>query len=103
ADVFAGPGINTRAICTPDKNTLGTVQVVTPPPPGAPDAVADVAQTDQDKAVDVDVLANDTANKTLAIDKSSLAITSGPDHGSANVNADDTVTYTQASGLSSFE
>jgi LPXTG-motif cell wall-anchored protein len=100
ADVFAGPGINTRAFCTPDKNTLGTVQVVTPPPPGAPNAVADVAQTDQGKSVDVDVLANDTANKSLAIDKDSLAITGGPAHGSAKINTDHTVTYTPASGFS---
>jgi LPXTG-motif cell wall-anchored protein len=94
-DAFDNLGhIFARAFCDPDKNTLGAVSVVKPPPPGAPDAVADVAQTDQGKAVDVDVLANDTPNAALAIDKDSLAITSNPSNGSAKVNADHTVTYT---------
>ena len=48
-------------------------------------------------------LANDTANAALAIDKGSLAITSNPSNGSVKVNADDTVTYTPASGLPSLE
>ena len=57
-----------------------------------------VAQTDEGKPVTIDVLANDTANAALAIDKGSLAITSNPSNGSVKVNADDTVTYTPDAG-----
>ena len=100
-DAFdTGDHIFVRAFCDANALTLGSVSVVAPPPPGAPNAVADVAQTDEGKAVDIDVLANDTANPALAIDKDSLAITANPDHGSAKVNADHTVTYTPAAGFS---
>lgn len=101
ADVFNNPNLllPTRAFCDPDANTLGTVQVVTPPPPGAPDAVADTAKTGEGKSVTVDVLANDTPNAQLPIDTSSVAVTSAPSHGTAVVNDDHTITYTPASGF----
>jgi LPXTG-motif cell wall-anchored protein len=95
ADVFDNAGhVLVRAFCDPSTNNLGTVQVVTPPPPGAPDAVADVASTDQGTAVTIAVLDNDTANEQLAIDENSLAVIEDPAHGSATVNADRTISYT---------
>jgi hypothetical protein len=100
ADVFATTAIPTRAFCDPDPNTVGTVQVVTPPPPGAPNAVADVAQTDEGAPVTINVLANDVANAQVPIDTSSLAITKNPSHGGAKINtADHTVTYTPNAGF----
>jgi LPXTG-motif cell wall-anchored protein len=99
-DAFGnGLGIFVRAFCDPASTVLGKVQVVTPPPPGAPNAVADVVQADENKAVTIDVLANDTPDAQLAIDKDSLAITANGAHGSAKVNADHTVTYTPANGF----
>jgi LPXTG-motif cell wall-anchored protein len=95
-----GVHVPARAICDPDANVLGAVQVVTPPPPGAPDAVADVTQTDAGKPVTIDVLANDVPDAELPIDPDSLEITTKPAHGTAVVNADHTVTYTPASGYS---
>ncbi len=57
----------------------------------APDAVNDTAETDEDVAVKIDVLANDTD-----IDGDVLTITgaSAPGHGTAVVNSDGTITYT---------
>ena len=96
ADVDAfgnGGNIPVYAPCTPANNTLGAVQVVTPPPPGAPDAKADVAQTNQGDAVNIAVLENDVENEELAMDTSSLAVTVNPENGTATVNADNTITY----------
>jgi LPXTG-motif cell wall-anchored protein len=92
--------LSTHLICDPETNNLGTVQVVTPPPPGAPDAVADVATTEQDTDVTIAVLDNDTPDAQLPIDEDSLAIVSDPSHGSVVVNADHTVTYTPDAGFS---
>jgi LPXTG-motif cell wall-anchored protein len=88
-----------RAFCDANALTLGSVSVAAPPPPDAPNAIADVAQTDEGQPVNIDVLSNDTPNAALAIDKDSLAITSDPGHGSAKVNTDHTVTYTPAAGF----
>jgi LPXTG-motif cell wall-anchored protein len=100
-DAFGtGDHIPIRAFCDPKGQLLGKVQVVSPPPPGAPNAIADVATTDQGKAVTVDVTANDTANAVLAMDKDSLAVTKGAAHGTTTVNADHTITYTPAAGFS---
>jgi LPXTG-motif cell wall-anchored protein len=95
----AGLG-NIALTCPIPDDTLATTQVVTPPPPGAPNAVADVATTDQGEAVTVDVLNNDTPNLDVAIDEDSLAITTDPAHGTATVNADHTITYTPNAGFS---
>jgi hypothetical protein len=88
-----------RAFCAPENPVLGVVQVVAPPPPGAPNAVADVATSEEGGPVTIDVLANDTENEELEMDVDSLAITSDPSHGSAVINDDKTVTYTPASGF----
>jgi LPXTG-motif cell wall-anchored protein len=86
--------------CPIPDDTLATTQVVTPPPPGAPNAVADVAKTDQGEAVTINVLKNDTPNADVAIDQDSLAVTTDPAHGTTTVNADHTITYTPDSGFS---
>ena len=96
-----GSGIGVRAFCDPKNIVLGQVQVVQPPPPGAPNAVADVAQTDQGKAVTVDVLGNDTPGsiqgQELAMDVDNLAVTKAPAHGTTSVTDDHQITYTPAS------
>ncbi len=95
------PSLASSAAVTCDipPNTLATTQVVAPPPPGAPDAVADVASTKQDHAVTVDVLTNDVANQAAPIDTGSLAVTADPSHGDATINPDDTITYTPDAGF----
>jgi hypothetical protein len=67
---------------------LGTVTVIVNAPPVAGD---DVASVDEDSSVAVPVLANDTdpENGTLQ-----LTITTPPEHGTAEVNPDQTVAYT---------
>lgn len=59
----------------------------------SPDAIDDTANTDEDTAVDIDVLANDTD-----VDNDTLTVTGfiQPSHGSVVVNADGTVKYTPA-------
>jgi LPXTG-motif cell wall-anchored protein len=101
-DAFdSNQGIGVRAYCTPKNIVVGQVQVVQPPPPGAPNAVADVAQTDQGKAVAVDVLGNDTPGSIdgteLAMDVDNLAVTKAPAHGTTSVTDDHQITYTPAS------
>jgi LPXTG-motif cell wall-anchored protein len=95
------PAITSSAAvtCPIPANTLATTQVVAPPPPGAPDAVADVATTNHDQAVTIDVLQNDVPNQAAPIDQDSLVITDDPSHGTATINADHTVTYTPAAGF----
>lgn len=92
--------IAAHLVCDAADNSLGTVQVVTPPPPGAPDAVADVASIDAGAPVTVDVLANDVPNAQLPIDENSISITSNPSNGSVSINADHTITYTPNNGFS---
>jgi LPXTG-motif cell wall-anchored protein len=101
-DAFGNGGhIPVRAFCDPKDIVLGQVQVVQPPPPGAPNAVADVSQTDQGKAVTVDVLGNDTPGsideQELAMDVDNLAVTKAPGHGTTSVTDDHQITYTPAS------
>jgi LPXTG-motif cell wall-anchored protein len=91
--------LNVRLKCTPTDGSLGSGKVVTPPKPGAPNAVTDTAKTNKDTAVVVEVLKNDTPNAALAIDPASLKITAGPTSGTAVVNADRTVTYTPNPGF----
>lgn len=88
-----GVPIAVHLVCDPAANSLGTIQVAAPPPPGAPDAVADTASTMQGKPVTIDVLANDEPNPEIGFDPDSLAITAAPKNGTATVNADHTVTY----------
>jgi hypothetical protein len=56
-----------------------------------PIAVADTATTTEDRAVDINVLANDTDADD---DDLTVTITAGPTNGTAIVNDDNTVTYT---------
>ena len=90
---------NVVVTCPIPNDTLATTQVVSPPPPGAPNAVADVAKTNEGDAVTINVLKNDTPNADVAIDEDSLAVTSDPAHGTTTVNADHTITYTPDAGL----
>jgi len=86
--------------CPIPNDTLATTQVVAPPPPGAPNAVADVAKTNEGDAVTINVLKNDTPAANVAIDEDSLAVTTDPAHGTTTVNADHTITYTPDAGFS---
>jgi LPXTG-motif cell wall-anchored protein len=96
-----GGHVPVRAFCDPKEIVIGQVQVVQPPPPGAPNAVADVSQTDQGKAATVDVLGNDTPGsiqgQELAMDVDNLAVTKAPAHGNTSVTDDHQITYTPAS------
>jgi LPXTG-motif cell wall-anchored protein len=103
ADAFDNPAqpIPIRAFCDPTVTVLGSVQVVAPPPPGAPDAKADSVSTNAGTAVKIDVLGNDTPDSGgLPIDQNSLAITANASKGTAVLNADHTVTYTPNAGAS---
>jgi LPXTG-motif cell wall-anchored protein len=93
------PAIGARAACTPTGDaSLGSITVKDP---RAPLAVDDSAKTDQNKAVNVDVLANDGKNSLgQDPDPASLTVTSNPGHGKAEVQDDGTVTYTPNTGFS---
>ncbi|GIU86418.1 MAG: hypothetical protein KatS3mg009_0933 [Acidimicrobiia bacterium] len=95
-DVIASVADTTCPI--PATPTLSTTQVVEPPPPGAPDAVADTAQTTTGTPVSVDVLANDVPDGSDPIDEASLTVSDPPSHGSASV-AGTLVTYVPADGF----
>ncbi len=98
--VYAGVIVtNVRQICTPQPNSLGSVNVVAPPLPGAPNAVSDVATTNAVTPVVIDVLANDTPNADIGIDPASLKLTSTPANGGAVLTAGK-VTYTPNPGFS---
>jgi LPXTG-motif cell wall-anchored protein len=84
----------------PQPAVIATTSVVTPPPPGAPNANPDKATTDEGKAVTIDVLKNDTPNSAGPIDDSSLKVITAPKHGTAVVNTDNTITYTPDAGFS---
>ncbi|MDZ4825365.1 MAG: Ig-like domain-containing protein [Actinomycetota bacterium] len=91
--------LNVRLLCTVPPNTLGSVEVVAPPLPGAPSAVSDVATTNAGAAVVIDVLANDTPNADIGIDPASLKLTSTPANGGAALAAGK-VTYAPNPGFS---
>lgn len=69
---------------------IGTVLITVSPVNDVPDAADDVATTDEDNDVVIDVLANDSD-----IEGDSLSITSltTPAQGAATVNLDNTITY----------
>ncbi|MCI0394919.1 MAG: tandem-95 repeat protein [Chloroflexi bacterium] len=94
-DVFtytAGDGVNTSA---PTAVTLLVAGVNDPPV-----AVDDEAQTQEDTAVTIDVLAND-----LEVDGQALAVVSvsQPVSGTAVINPDETVTYSPAANFYGVE
>ncbi|MEA2000220.1 MAG: Ig-like domain-containing protein, partial [Euryarchaeota archaeon] len=62
-----------------------------------PIANDDFATTDENTAVTVDVIANDTDNNG-AVDPTSVAISVWPSHGTADNNLDGTITYTPDTG-----
>jgi len=64
-----------------------------------PTAVNDSAATDANRAVVIDVVANDT-DPDGAIDPATVVVTVPPGHGTALANANGTVTYTPAAGYS---
>ncbi|GIU89126.1 MAG: hypothetical protein KatS3mg010_0225 [Acidimicrobiia bacterium] len=84
--------------CPLPATTLSTTQVVEPPPPGAPNAVADVAETIENTPVDIEVLANDVPDSSLAIDVATLAIVAAPGNGTTTVG-NGVVTYTPNTGF----
>jgi hypothetical protein len=64
-----------------------------------PTALNDSAATDANRAVVIDVVANDT-DPDGAIDPATVVVTVPPGHGTALANANGTVTYTPAAGYS---
>ncbi len=97
-----------RALSLVADRQLVVTDTPPPPPPGAPDAVNDTATTEKGTAVTVDVTKNDTKDSTQAaldIDYSSLAITSNPTKGKAEI-VDGKAVYTpnaDAVGTDSFK
>ncbi len=63
------------------------------PPAAAPSAIPDSAKTDEDVAVTIDVLANDSDPNNLQL---TVAELSQPEHGMATLDPGGTVTYTPA-------
>jgi CshA-type fibril repeat protein len=68
-----------------------TIEVISVNDP--PAAVDDIAMTDEDTAVTIDVLANDSDTEG---DPLTVTSVSTPSHGTADINADGTITYTPA-------
>jgi LPXTG-motif cell wall-anchored protein len=84
--------------------TFTPKQPVPPAPPEAPNAVADSAKTNENTAVTVDVLANDTPGPAgIPINPDSLSISKAPANGTAIVNADHTITYEPKTGFSGLD
>jgi LPXTG-motif cell wall-anchored protein len=79
---------------------LTTIQVVLPPPPGAPNANPDSAEVKPGESVVIDVLANDANPAIEDTPRADLGavtlpeIMNAPGEGTAEVNDDGTVTYT---------
>ncbi|WP_281989323.1 Ig-like domain-containing protein [Aquimarina aggregata] len=65
----------------------------------APDAGDDVATTEYETDVIIDVLANDSDVEDATLDASNLAIDTDGTNGVASINADGTITYTPNAGF----
>jgi hypothetical protein len=79
--------------------TVTVKPVVVGQPSSKPTANADVAQTNQGAAVDVDVLDNDASD--VGLDRTSVALATTPGHGAATVDrTTGRVRYTPAAGFS---
>ena len=75
-------------------SNAATVSITVDPVADPPVAVNDVVTTDEDVAIDIDVLANDT-DPDGDIDPTTVTITAQPDHGSVSVDpVTGVVTYT---------
>jgi LPXTG-motif cell wall-anchored protein len=98
-DVALAGGLKlTEVRCTPTGSDILTeIDVVLPPPPGAPNANPDSAEVKPGESVNIDVLANDEAPE---LDRVSLGevslpeIMDAPSEGTAVVEEDGTITYT---------
>lgn len=92
---YTGPDAFDYKLCdnTPQCDTATVTITVQPAAPGTPQAVDDVATTEPNVAVTVDVLANDTDPEG---DPLTVASVTPPVNGTATLNADSSVTYTPA-------
>jgi LPXTG-motif cell wall-anchored protein len=95
---LAGGGKLTEVRCTPTGNdVITTVDIVLPPPPGAPNANPDSAEVAPGESVNIAVLVNDEAAQ---LDRAALGevtapeIMDAPGEGTAEVEDDGTITYT---------
>ncbi len=99
---FNRSGTDTFQYTVTDSNGVtskpGTVTVNVTFVPKAPVAANDVAGTDENAPVTVNVLANDM-DYDSALAPGSITITGTPLHGSAVANANGTITYTPATGF----
>ncbi len=98
-DGFVGTDFFTYTICDPDGNCDITVVGITifDGPNQAPTAANDVAMTDLDTPITINVTANDSdpENGNLVITE----IINGPDNGTVVINDDGTLTYTPDTGF----
>ncbi|WP_439329445.1 Ig-like domain-containing protein [Christiangramia aestuarii] len=93
----------TATVTNTDGSTTSETTTVTITVEPVADAVADFATTQEDEAVVINVLDNDTYNAATELEVTS---TSTPANGSVVINADNTVTYTpnaDFNGTDSFE
>ncbi len=97
-----GATVTTTVTCTPTgANLVATISVVEPPPPGAPNAVADSGETTPGGSTNIDVLDNDEPaddgdGGTLPI--LGPTVVTGPSVGTATVEVDGTITYAADAG-----
>lgn len=94
---YSGPDSFTYTLSDGQGGTsTGTVSITVTPANDAPVGVADSATTNQDEAVVINVLSNDTD-----IDSSTLSVSgiiNGPAHGAVVINQNGTITYTPTNG-----
>jgi hypothetical protein len=90
---YFGPDSFDYQVCDSDGACdTATVSITVTSVNDAPVAADDTATTDEDTAVTIDVLTNDTDVED-GKPGGAVTVTSGPSHGSATVKADRTITY----------
>ncbi|MEP6736436.1 MAG: Ig-like domain-containing protein [Chryseolinea sp.] len=104
---YNGPDTFTYSLTDPAGATSGIAQVsiTVQPVNDVPVTLADDATTVEDHAVTISVLSNDT-DVDNAIVPNTVKVVNGPSHGSTQVNADGTITYTPDQdyfGIDSFD
>ncbi len=101
---LAGGNKLTEVTCTPtESDELVEIEVVAPPPPGAPNANPDSAEVKPGESVNIDVLANDENPEFDRADLGAVTppeIMDAPSEGTAEVESDGTITYTANAGTS---